>query len=203
MEKEMTDEEQRELAVDAALAFMAAEPTFIAIPENSRLIVEYIEAHAELDPTTVSTYRQAFHASRARLRFEHHMSGDEYRQKVVIPVFQKRQREKPKLSETDALLKDIFESHKFRDSLSNRAKVDRYMREHGIVDYSPENLSHAINTVAEHPGLEPSDAAITAMPSSELKKYIEREFKEQQAKNPPKTSDKPFGVNWSNWLNGR
>ena len=71
------------------------------------------------------------------------------------------------------------------------------MKEHGIVDYSLENLPHAIETVSEFPGLELSDAAIAAMPSNELKKYIEREFKEQQMKQQPHETNKPKGVNWS------
>jgi len=199
----MTDDEKSSLAVDAALAFMAAEPTFVAIPGNSEIIVEYIEAHPELDPTAVGTYQQAFVACRDRLRFEHQMSAEEYKNAVVIPVWKKRQQQKPQPNEIDSMLKDLFESHGCRDTLANRAKVDRYMREYGIFDYSLENLNHAIQTVAEHPGLEASDAAIAAMPSSELKKYIEREFKELQSKNPPKPSTKPIGINWSNFLNGR
>jgi hypothetical protein len=197
----MSEDEKTELAVNAALAFIAAETKFVAIPSNSEIIVEYIETHPELNPTAVSTYHQAFEACRDRLRFEHQMSAEEYKNAVVIPVWKKKRQQKPQPSETDALLKDIFQSHGFRDCLSNRAKVDRYMKDHGIDDYSLENLSHAIQTVAEHPGLEPSDAAITAMPSSELKTYIEREYKEQQANQKRLESTKPFGVSWSNWLN--
>jgi len=60
----MNEDEKSTLAVDAALAFMAANPTFVAIPENSTVIVEYIETHPELDPVAVSTYQQAFVACR-------------------------------------------------------------------------------------------------------------------------------------------
>src|SRR5258707_11679213 len=84
------------------------------------------------------------------------------------------------------MLKNVFESHGFRDSLSNRAKVDRYMKDHEITDYSLENIGHAIQTVSEYPGLNPSDEAIAKMPSHEYRKIVEREFKELQAKNPPK-----------------
>jgi len=101
------------------------------------------------------------------------------------------------------MLKDLFETRGHRDSMKNRAAVDRYMREHKIDDYSLENLGHAIETVADYPGLEPSDAAIAKMPSHEYRKIVEREFKELQEKSPPKPSTKPIGINWSNFLNGR
>jgi hypothetical protein len=77
------------------------------------------------------------------------------------------------------------------------------MKDHGLTDHSLEIIGHAIETVAEHPGLEPSDEAIAKMPSHEYRKIVERDFKELQAKNPPKTSTKPIGINWSNWLNRR
>jgi hypothetical protein len=204
----MTEDEKSNRAVDAALAFMAAEPAFIAIPENSPIIVEYFENHPELSPTEIAHYQQAFHACRDRLRFEHQMSAQEYKTAVVLPIFQRRQQEKPQPSETDILLKEIFEAHGFRDSLSNRAKVGRYMKDHNIDDFSPnylEHLGHAIETVSEYPGLEPSDAAIAVMPSDTYRKYVEQEFRERQAKQPqPKPSERPFGVrSWSEWVHNR
>jgi hypothetical protein len=198
----MTDEEKGRLAVDAALAFMAETPAFIAIPGNSKIIVEYLQSHPELDPTEVNSYRQAFSASREHLRFEHQMSSAEFLQAVVVPAFQKRQREKPKPSEIDVVLKEIFESRGFADSIKNRATLNQYVREHDL-DYSLENLGHAIETVSEHPGLEPSDAAIAAMPSHEYRKIVEQEFRERESKRPPKANEKPWGVNWSSWINNR
>jgi hypothetical protein len=203
MEKqEMTDEERNKLAVDAALAFIAETPAFIALPENSKVIVQYLEAHPELNPVEISSYRQAFSACRDRLRFEHQMSAEEFKTAVVIPAWQKKQHEKPKPSDTDVMLKDLFESRGYADSVTNRAAINQYMREHGL-DVSLENLAHAIESVIEYPGLEPSEAAIAAMPSFEYRKIVEREFKEQQAKRAPTNSDKPWGVNWSNWINNR
>jgi hypothetical protein len=198
----VTEQERNELAVDAALAFMAETPAFIATPGNSKIIVEYLQNHPELDPTEVNSYRQAFSASREHLRFEHQMSAAEFLQAVVVPAFQKRQHEKPKPSEIDVMLKEIFESRGFADSVKNRAAINQYMREHGL-DVSLENLAHAIESVSEYQGLEPSDAAIAAMPSHEYRKIVEREFREQQEKRPPTTSAKPFGTNWSNWINSR
>jgi hypothetical protein len=204
----MTEDEKSNRAVDAALAFMAAEPAFIAIPENSRIIVEYFENHPELSPTEIAHYQQAFHACRDRLRFEHQMSASEYKNVVVIPAWKKKQQDKPQPNEIDLMLKELFEARGFRDSLSNRAKVGRYMKDRNIDEYSPdylENLGHAIETVSEYPGLEPSDAAIAAMPSHEYRKIVEREFKERQAKQPqPKSSERPFGVrSWSEWVHNR
>jgi hypothetical protein len=204
----MTEDEKSKLALDAALAFMAAEPTFIAIPDNSKVMVEYFENHPELQPTEITSYQQAFRACRDRLRFEHQMSAAEFKQAVVITAWRKRQEPKPQPSETDVMLKELFESHGFRDSLSNRAKVGRYMKDHEIDNYSPdylENLGHAIETLSEYPGLEPSDAAIAAMPSHEYRKIIEREFKERQEKQPqPKSSERPLGVrSWSEWVHNR
>jgi hypothetical protein len=198
----MTEGEKSKLALDAALAFMAAEPTFIAIPENSKAIVEYLENHPELLPTEIASYQQAFRACHDRLRFEHQMSAEEFKHAVVIPAFQKKRHNKPQPSDTDVMLKEIFESRGFADSVKNRATLNQYMREHDL-DYSMDNLGHAIETVSEHPGLEPSDAAIAAMPSHEYRKVVEKEFREREAKNPPKATDKPWGVNWSNWIHHR
>jgi hypothetical protein len=197
----MTEEEKSKLAVIAALEFMGRKPEFIAIPENSKVIVAYLENHPELDPTAVASYEQAFAACRDSLRFEHQMSAEEFKRAVVIPAWQKAQI-KPQPSDVDLFLKKLFEERGFRDSVKNRAAVSEYMREHGL-DYSEENLARVIQTLSEYPDLEPSDAAIAAMPSHEYKKIVEREFKEHQAKHPPTTSGKPFGVNWSNWINGR
>jgi hypothetical protein len=199
----MTDDEKSKLAVIAALEFMARKPEFIALPQNSKVIVAYLESHPELDPTAVGSYEQAFAACRDSLRFEHQMSAEEFKRAVVIPAWQKRQQDKPKPSEIDVMLKEIFESRGFADCLSNRAKVDRYMKDHNIDDYSLENLGHAIETLSEYPGLEPSEAAIAAMSSREYRKIVEREFRENEAKRPSKAIDKPWGVNWSSWINNR
>jgi len=197
----MTEEEKSKLAVIAALEFMSRKPEFIPLPQNSKTIVAYLENHPELDPTAVASYEQAFAACRDSLRFEHQMSAEEFKHAVVIPAWQKAQI-KPQPSETDVMLKELFESRGFSDCVKNRATLNQYMREHNL-DYSMENLGHAIETVSEYAGLELSDAAIAAMPSHEHRKIVEREFKEQQAKHPPTTSGKPWGVNWSNWINGR
>lgn len=204
----MTAEEKSKLALDAALEFMKSEPAFVPTSDNSKVIVEYFESHPEISPMTVSSYRQAFAACRDRLRFEHQMSALEYRNAVVIPAWRKQQQEKPQPNEIDLMLKEVFEAHGFRDSLSNRAKVGRYMKDHDIDDYSPdylEHLGHAIETVSEHPGLEPSDAAIASMTSHEYRKIVEREFKERQANHAqPRPSDRPFGVrSWSEWVHNR
>jgi hypothetical protein len=198
----MTGEEKSRLAVIAALEFMTRKPEFIAIPENSKVIVQYLESHSELDPTAVASYEQAFAACRYRLRFEHQMSAEEFKTVVVIPAFQKKQQDRPQPSEVDLMLKDLFESRGLADCVKNRAAINQYMREHAI-DVSLESLAHAIESVSEYPGLEPSDAAIAAMPSHEYRKVVEREFHERQSKRPPTTSDKPWGVNWSNWINNR
>jgi len=124
----MTEEEKSRLAVDAAVAFMDSEPAFIALPENSKVIVEYLQNHPELEPTEIASYQQAFRACHDRLRFEHQMSADEFKRAVVIPAWQKRQQDKPKPSEIDVTLKELFESHGFRDSLKNRAAVNQYLR---------------------------------------------------------------------------
>jgi hypothetical protein len=198
----MTDEEKSKLAVIAALEFMAWKPEFIAIPENSKVIVQYLGSHPELDPTAVASYEQAFAACRDRLRFEHQMSAEEFKRAVVIPAFQKKQQHRPQPSEVDLMLKDLFESRGFADSIKNRATLNQYMREHDL-DYSLGNLGHAIETVSEHPGLEPSDAAIAVMPSHEYRKIVEQEFRERESKRPPKANEKPWGVNWSSWINNR
>jgi len=98
--------------------------------------------------------------------------------KSSCPVWNKKRQEKPQLSETDVMLKELFESHGFSDTLTNRAKVDRYRKDHGLTDYSLETIGHAIDTVAEHLGLEPSDEAIAKMSSHAYRKIVEREFKE-------------------------
>ncbi len=58
----MTDEMQRELAVKAAHDFIAAEPAFIPIVENSQIIIQYFQDHPELNPIEISSYQQAFAA---------------------------------------------------------------------------------------------------------------------------------------------
>ncbi len=200
----MNDEEKRnELAVNAALQFIESEPAFIPIPENSKVIVEYLQNHSELLPTEIASYQQAFRACQDRLRFEHQMSAEEFKTAVVIPAWQKKQHDKPQPSQIDLTLKELFESHGFRDSLSNRAKVDRYMKDHNIEDYSLENLAHAVETLGDCLVLELSDAAIEQMPSHIYKKVIEQEFKEREANRPPATSEKPWGVNWTDWINSR
>ncbi|MGC2197484.1 MAG: hypothetical protein WA628_22615 [Terriglobales bacterium] len=202
----MTDEERNKLAVDAALAFMEAEPAFIAIPDNSKIIVGYLEQHPELSPVEVSSYRQAFSACRDRLRFEHQMSAQEFKEAVVIPAWQKKQQDKPIPSETDVMLKQLFESRGFRDSVKNRAKVGRYMKDHDIDDYSPDylgNLGRAVETLGDCLALELSDAAIEQMPSHIYKKHVEQEFREREEKRPVKTSEKPYGISWSNWIHNR
>ncbi len=201
----MNDELRNKLAVDAALAFMAAEPAFIAIPENSKAIVEYLENHPELPPIEIASYQQAFRACHDRLRFEHQMSAEEFKRAVVIPAWQKKQQDKPKLSEIDVTLKDLFESRGFRDSLKNRAAVNQYLRENNVEDFSLENLSRAVETLGDCLTLELSDAAIEQMPSDIYRKHIEQEFRERQAKQPtPQPSERPFGVrSWSEWIHSK
>jgi hypothetical protein len=199
------DEERNKLAVDAALAFMAAEPAFIAIPENSKVIVEYLENHPELQPTEIVSYQQAFRACRDRLRFEHQMSAEEFKQAVVIPACQKRQHDKPKPSEIDVMLKELFESHGFRDSVKNRAAVNQYMRDHDVEDFSLSNLAKAVEALGDCLALELSDAAIEQMPSHIYKKVVEQEFLGRQQKQPqPQPSERPFGVrSWSEWIHSK
>jgi len=200
----MTDEEKSRLAVDAALAFMAAEPAFIAIPTNSKVIVEYLESHPELEPIETASYHQAFRECHDRLRFEHQMSAEEFKQAVVIPTFRKQQ-QKPQPSKSDLTLKDLFESRGFRDSVKNRAAVNQYLRENNVEDYSLENLSRAVETLGNCLALELSDAAIEHMPSHIYKKVVEQEFRERQQKQPqPQPSERPFGVrSWSEWIHNK
>ena len=183
--------EQSEGIALTAWTFSNITKSGIAVPANSEIIVEYLLDHPELSPVEVSSYHQAFEASRDRLRFDHQMSSEEYKQAVVIPVWKKKQQDKPQPSEIDLILKELFESRGFRDSLTNRAPCHRYPQEHAIDDCSLENLSHLIDTVIKYPGLELSDQAIDALPSREFRKYVEQEFKRRQAKQPPKSSDKP------------
>jgi hypothetical protein len=200
----VNDETRNKLAVDAALAFMAAEPAFIAIPQNSKVIVQYLESHPELDPTAVASYEQAFTACHDRLRFEHQMSAEEFKHAVVIPAFQK-QKNKPKPSEIDVMLKDLFESRGFRDSLKNRAAVNQYLRENNVEDFSLEDLSRAVETLGDCLTLELSDKAIEEMPSHIYKKHVEQEFRERQQKQPqPQPGERPFGVrSWSEWIHSK
>jgi hypothetical protein len=87
----------------------------------------------------------------------------------------------------------------------NRAAANQYMREHYLEDYSFENLTHAIETLSDHLGLELSKAAIEEMASHLYKKHVEQGFKEWQAKQPePKPSEGPFGVrSWSEWVHNK
>ena len=201
----MTDEEKSRLAVDAALRFMESEPAFIAIPENSKVVVQYLEDHPELEPTAISSYQQAFQACRDRLRLEHNLSADEYRRVVVIPAWRKRQEPKPQPSEIDLMLKELFESRGFRDSLKNRAAVNQYLRENAVDDVSLEILSRAVETLGDCLALELSDAAIEHMPSHIYRKVVEQEFRERQQKQPqPQPSERPFGVrSWSEWIHSK
>jgi hypothetical protein len=203
MEAKVTDEQRNKLAVEAALAFMTAEPAFVAIPENSKVIVEYLESHPELNPVEMNSYQQAFRACRDRLRFEHQMTSSEFLKAVVVPAWRKQQ-QKPRPSDVDVFLKRLFEGRGIGDSTRNRALVSQYMREHNL-DYSEENLTRVIETLSEYPGLEPSDDAIEKMPSSEYKKIVEKQFREWQAEQPqPKPSERPFGIrSYSDWLHSR
>jgi hypothetical protein len=201
----MTDEEKSKLAVIAALEFMAWKPEFIAIPENSKVIVQYLGSHPELDPTAVASYEQAFAACRDRLRFEHQMSAEEFKHAVVIPAFQKKQQDRPQPSEVDLMLKDLFESRGFADSLKNRAAVNQYLRENNVEDFSLEDLSRAVETLGDCLTLELSDKAIEEMPSHIYKKHVEQEFRERQQKQPqPQPGERPFGVrSWSEWIHSK
>jgi len=201
----MTEEEKSKLAVDAALEFMAQRPEFIAIPSNSKIIVEYLQNHPELEPTEINSYHQAFRACHDSLRFEHQMSAEEFKQAVVIPAWQKRQRDKPKPSEVDVMLKEIFESRGFRDSVKNRAAVNQYLREQNIEDFSLEDLGRAVETLGDCLTLELSEDAIERMPSHIYKKVVEQEFRDRQAKQPqPQPSERPFGVrSWSEWIHSK
>ena len=201
----MTDAEKSKLALDAALAFMAAEPMFIAIPDNSKVIVDYLANHPDLDPTAISSYQQAFRICHDRLRFEHQMSADEFKKAVVIPAWKRQHQQKVQPSKIDLTLKDLFESRGFRDSLKNRAAVNQYLREQAVEDFSLENLAHAVESLGDCLVLELSDAAIEQMPSDTYKKHVEREFRDRLAKLPePQPSERPFGVrSWSEWIHSK
>jgi hypothetical protein len=132
------------------------------------------------------------------------MSAEEFKRAVVIPAFQK-QKNKPKPSEIDVMLKDLFESRGFRDSLKNRAAVNQYLRENNVVDFSLEDLSRAVETLGDCLTLELSDKAIEEMPSHIYKKHVEQEFRERQQKQPqPQPGERPFGVrSWSEWIHSK
>ena len=210
--------DQGMFATNAAKVFLEQHPSYIACPENCRVLMAEIQKlidEEQVDSGNVATYEKAFLRcwqdlklrEAAKPKSPEEMTMEEIaalspaeQDRLPGPILrrfanwelQQRMR-KPVLTEVDAILKTLFENNGFADSIRNRATVGKWMDERGLM-YSGENLTRAIE--ACEAGLEPSEAAIESMSGDEYKKRIvDPKFHEWQAKQTkPEPSCIPLGV---------
>jgi hypothetical protein len=206
----MTEQETRDLACkNAAVAFTELHPEYIVCAENSALILQWLLENPDLDKASVSAYERAFEAMRGSLKLRkpepvpepapdpEKMDSETFKQKILIPEFS--QRNKP----LDPLVRDFFTSHKHIKMCSHNWStiIDwLYARQ---LEPSQANLHTAAEACWNSPGLQVSDSYLESLPSSELKKIAEAEFRQMHANDPAPQSMKPLGVSWSRWANER
>ena len=206
----MTEQEIKDLAFkNAAVAFTELHPEYIVCAENSAVIMQWLLENPDVDRSSVSAYQQAFEAVRGSLRLREaepvpeppldpeRMSSEDYKNLIVIPEFS--QRNKP----LDPLVRDFFASHKhIRMCSHNWSTIIDWLYDRQL-EPSQANLHTAAEACWVSPGLEVSDKYLDSLPSEELKKLAEAEFREMHANDPAPQSIKPLGVSWSRWKNER
>ena len=222
--------QQDKFAQSAAALFVSRHPEYKVVPENWEVMRSALEElhNAGYDMRATTTYETAFENCRDRLQLQETapataLSYDELSMEQLAALSPKEldrvpdrvlrklasweatQRMKPQPSDTDLMLKELFQSHGLADSAFNKAKVAKFMDEHGL-DYSLENLTSVIQQLRDHPpGLEVSDAVVENLDSETYKNVVViPEWKEQQAKQPkPEPSRVPIGVRYTSWLHNQ
>ena len=213
-------------AANAAKVFIETHPRYIASQQNSEILTAEIMrlVDAGADPSDVSTYNAAFSNvwEQLKLREEEQRKTPEELTMAEIAAllpadqdklssavlrrfanweFQQR-KQRPALSEADAILTRLFQESGFAFSARNARAIKTWMDAKGL-GYSEANLQLAID--ANENSLEPSETAISQMSSAEYKKRIvDPQFREWQAKQPKsEPSGVPFGVRATRFLHER
>jgi len=216
-----------QFAINAAKYFLEKHPRYIVCPENSTILTAEILRLVDegADPSAVTTYDTAFSNCWEQLTLRDEAPQQKTPEELTMeeiavlspgeqerlpdPILRRfanwelqQRKQKPVLSETDAILKSLFESAGFADSLKNRATIGKWMDARGLL-YSRGNLTQAID--ACEAGLEPSEAAIESMSGDEYKaRIVDPRFREWQAKQPkPEPSRFPLGVRPTRYLHER